>query len=73
MLKIKQNEYGNLELSIPEESDRQEIADELEDENYGELRLWDELVEPFYCNGRYYPIRPENIGALTDDPYILVM
>jgi len=71
MLEIKQNEYGNLELSIPDESDRQEIAGELEDENCGELRLWHELIEPFIGNGQYYHIEPVDIGALTDDPYLL--
>lgn len=71
MLEIKTTEYGNLELSIPEESDRTEIADNMEDENYGELRLWNELIEPFYCNGQYYHVEPVDIGALTDDPYLL--
>lgn len=71
MLEIKTTEYGNLELSIPEESDRAEIAEELEDENHGELRLWHELIEPFIGNGQYYHVEPVDIGALTDDPYIL--
>lgn len=71
MLEIKLNEYGNLELSIPGEPDRQEVAGELEDENHGELRLWHELIEPFIGNGQYYHVEPVDIGALTDDPYIL--
>lgn len=73
MLDIKENEHGNLELTIPESRDRIEVLDQLLHNGRSYATAWSDLMEPHTCNGSYTSIDPEiwSVG-LTTDPYILV-
>jgi hypothetical protein len=72
VLNIEKLPNGNLSLSIPNQEDRQEIADQLQ-RGLRESEIWPDLLEPYSCNGSYTPVSPEvySVG-LTSDPYILV-
>lgn len=71
MLDIKENQHGNLELTIPESRDRIEVLDKLL--RHSHATVWADLLEPYSCNGSYTPVDPEVwFVGLTTDPYILV-
>jgi len=71
MLRIKESRAGLL-LRVPKLKDRQELKEEYEDINKSEASIWSDLFEPYYTNGRYYPIDPEvYYVGLTTDPYII--
>lgn len=70
MLKIEQVKDGLL-LSIPKQSDREELYDEYIQDKL-EKDIWYELFEPYSCNGSYTPVDPEQVYVgLTSDPYII--
>jgi len=66
-LEIKLLDNGNLELSL------NICADEFKSDNEGreESIVFAELMDYYQANGKYWNIAPEDIGALTSDPYLL--
>lgn len=75
MLQIIKSENGNLELSIPNQEDRQELKGLYyhSDGSTNDLSTYDSLFEKFSCNGSYTVIGSELIPVgLTSDPYIVV-
>lgn len=69
MLDITETEYGLL-LEIRSAEDRADLRERHEDKLF-ERVIWGELFEPYFTNGSYTPVTPEDIGALTSDPYLI--